>query len=256
MPTLSHDQKTDFQKRGFIVIKNYYDTDVVDQLSIWLDELSQKAPDEGSEAKYYEKSPISNEDMLVRAEYLLGEHNQEITDLLLNGTTLSCLEELFGEPPVLFKEKANYKLPGCRPDKLHQDQAAGWNAYTDFFISMAIVVDENRKDNAAISFMCSGNYDKSLMSDEWTPLSMDDPPYQPEDEYMLLEARPGDVIFFDSYVPHGSPANTSDSQRRNIYLTFNKASDGDLRQQYYDDKWKSYPPNQVSTARTDTSFRV
>jgi len=38
------------------------------------------------------------------------------------------LTNLFGEPPVLFKEKINYKLPGCRPDKLHQDQAAGWNA--------------------------------------------------------------------------------------------------------------------------------
>lgn len=256
MSTLSQEQIKEFHERGFIVLKGFFDTGVVDQLSGWLDELSQKAPEDGVEAKYYEKSPISGEDMLVRAEYLLGEHNPEITDLLLNERTLSSLEDLFGEAPVLFKEKANYKLPGCRPDKLHQDQAAGWNAYTDFYISMAIVIDENRKDNAAISFMCSGNYDKSLMSEEWTPLTMDDPPYQPEDEYMLLEAQPGDVVFFDSYVPHGSPANTSDSQRRNIFLTFNKASDGDLRQQYYDDKWKSYPPNQVSTARTDTSFRV
>jgi len=256
MSTLSQEQKKDFQERGFIVLKGFFDTEVVDQLSSWLDEISQKAPDDGAEAKYYEKSPISDEDLLVRAEYLLGEHNPEITDILLNERTLSSLEDLFFFFSVLFKEKANYKLPGCRPDKLHQDQAAGWNAYADFYISMAIVVDENRKDNAALSFMCSGNYDKSLMSEEWTPLTMDDPPYQPEDEYMLLEAQPGDVVFFDSYVPHGSPANTSDSQRRNIYLTFNKASDGDLRQQYYDDKWKSYPPNQVSTARTDTSFRV
>ena len=256
MSTLSQEQKKDFQERGFIVLKGFFDTEVVARLSSWLDELSQKAPDDGAEAKYYEKSPISDEDLLVRAEYLLGKHNPEITDILLNARTMSSLEDLFGEAPVLFKEKANYKLPGCRPDKLHQDQAAGWNAYTDFYISMAIVVDENRKDNAALSFMCSGNYDKSLMSEEWTPLTMDDPPYQPEDEYMLLEAQPGDVVFFDSYVPHGSPANTSDSQRRNIYLTFNKASDGDLRQQYYDDKWKSYPPNEVSTARTDTSFRV
>jgi len=256
MSTLSQEQIKDFHERGFIVLKGFFDTEVVDRLSSWLDELSRKAPDDGAEAKYYEKSPISGEDLLVRAEYLLGEHNPEITDLLLNERTLSSLEDLFGEAHVLFKEKANYKLPGCRPDKLHQDQAAGWNAYTDFYISMAIVVDENRKDNAAISFMCSGNYDKSLMSEEWTPLTMEDPPYQPEDEYMLLEAQPGDVVFFDSYVPHGSPANTSDSQRRNIYLTFNKASDGDLRQQYYDDKWKSYPPNQLSTARTDTSFRV
>jgi len=256
MSTLSQEQIKDFHERGFIVLKGFFDTEMIERLSSWLDELSHKAPDDGAEAKYYEKSPISDEDLLVRAEYLLGEHNPEITDLLLNERTMSSLQDLFGEAPVLFKEKANYKLPGCRPDKLHQDQAAGWNAYTDFYISMAIVVDENRKDNAAISFMCSGNYDKSLMSEEWTPLTMDDPPYQPEDEYMLLEAQPGDVVFFDSYVPHGSPANTSDSQRRNIYLTFNKASDGDLRQQYYDDKWETYPPNQVSTSRTDSSFRV
>lgn len=85
---------------------------MVDRLSSWLDELSQKAPDDGSEAKYYEKSPISDEDLLVRAEYLLGEHNPEITDILLNERTMASLEELFGETPVLFKEKANYKLPG------------------------------------------------------------------------------------------------------------------------------------------------
>ena len=256
MPALSNQQIKEFHDRGFIVLKGFFNADAVNKLSTWLEELSQKAPADSAEAKYYEKSPISDEDLLVRAEYLLGDNNPEISKLLLNESTLLSLEDLFGEPSILFKEKANFKLPGCRPDKLHQDQAAGWNAYTDFFISMAIVVDENRKDNAAISFMCSGNYDKSLMCEEWTPLTMDDPPYQPEDEYMLLEAQPGDVVFFDSYVPHGSPANTSDSQRRNIYLTFNKASAGDLRQQYYDDKWKNYPPNQVSTARKDTSFRV
>jgi len=256
MPALSNQQIKEFHDRGFIVLKGFFNADAVNKLSTWLEELSQKAPADSAEAKYYEKSPISDEDLLVRAEYLLGDNNPEISKLLLNESTLLSLEDLFGEPSILFKEKANYKLPGCRPDKLHQDQAAGWNTYTDFFISMAIVVDENRKDNAAISFMCSGNYDKSLMCEEWTPLTMDDPPYQPEDEYMLLEAQPGDVVFFDSYVPHGSPANTSDSQRRNIYLTFNKASAGDLRQQYYDDKWKNYPPNQVSTARKDTSFRV
>ena len=256
MPTLSAQQIKQFHERGFIVLKDFFDAAAVSELSLWLDELSRKAPAEGSEAKYYEKSPISDEDLLVRAEYLLGDHNLKATELLLNQPTLSAMEDLFGEPPVLFKEKANYKLSGCRPDKLHQDQAAGWNTYTDFFITMAIVIDENRKDNAAVSFMCSGNYDKSLMTEEWKPLTMDDPPYQPEDEFMLLEAQPGDVIIFDSYVPHGSPANTSDSQRRNLYLTFNKASAGDFRQQYYDDKWENYPPNQASTARTDTSFRV
>ena len=134
MPALSEQQIKEFHDRGFIVLKGFFDAEAVDKLSKWLEELSQKAPADSAEAKYYEKSPISDEHLLVRVEYLLGDHNPEISKLLLNESTLSSLEDLFGEPSVLFKEKANYKLPGCRPDKLHQDQAAGWNTYTDFFI--------------------------------------------------------------------------------------------------------------------------
>ena len=155
-----------------------------------------------------------------------------------------------------FKEKINYKLPGCRPDKLHQDQSAGWNAYCDFFITMGIAVDENRKENAALSFMKSGNYEKRLMAEEWHPLSEADPPYSPEDEYVLLEADPGDVIFFDSYVPHGSPANTSNRSRRNIFLTFNRKSAGDMRARYYKEKWEHFPPNDAEHPRSPDSYRV
>ena len=72
----------------------------------------------------------------------------------------------------------------------------------------------------------------------------------------LLEANPGDVVFFDSYVPHGSPANTSNAPRRNIYLTFNRKSAGDLRMRYYHDKWKSYPPNKPGQGRSSGSYRV
>jgi len=139
---------------------------------------------------------------------------------------------------------------------LHQDQAAGWNKYTDLFITMAIAVDENREDNAALSFMSSGNYEKALMCEEWKPLSENDPPFEPVDEYSLIEADLGDVIFFDSYVPHGSPPNRSERSRRNIFLTFNKASAGDMRAQYYADKWASYAPNEADEARTADSFRV
>lgn len=253
---LSKEQLKEFTDKGFIVLKGFFDTAVMDKVSACLDELRDKEPGKNQEAKYYEKSTITGENILVRIENVLGDNNPELAELLISPKAMECLTQLFGEPPVLFKEKINYKLPGCRPDKLHQDQAAGWNAYGDFYISMGIVVDENRKDNAALSFMKSGNYEKRLMTDEWQPLSEDDPPYQPEDEYVLLEADPGDVIFFDSYVPHGSPANTSDRSRRNIFLTFNRQSDGDMRAKYYKDKWASFAPNVADDARSEKSYRV
>ena len=254
--SLTEEQMKEFTDKGFIVLKGFFDNTVMDKVSAHLDELRDKEPGENQEAKYYEKSTITGENILVRIENVLGDHNPELGELLIPPKAMDCLTQLFDEPPVLFKEKINYKLPGCRPDKLHQDQAAGWNAYGDFYITMGIVVDENRKENAALSFMKSGNYEKRLMSEEWHPLSEADPPYQPEDEYVLLEADPGDVIFFDSYVPHGSPANTSDRSRRNIFLTFNKQSDGDMRARYYEDKWASYAPNVANDARSADKFRV
>lgn len=246
----------EFENIGFVVFKNFYDKASMNKISAYLDMLRNKQPGDGQEAMYFEKSPITGENILVRIEHFLGDHNPDLARLLLTPKAIRHLTQLLGEPPVLFKDKINYKLPGCRPDKLHQDQAAGWNAYCDFFISMAIVVDENRRENAALSFMKSGNYEKRLMTDEWKPLTDADPPYTPKNEYMLLEADPGDVIVFDAYVPHGSPANTSDRSRRNIFLTFNRLSDGDMRDRYYQDKWASYAPNVADEARSNETFRV
>jgi len=246
----------DFRQRGYCVHRAFFDPVAVRQMSDYLDRLRTGTPREGAEACYYEESPLTGESLLVRAEHILGDHNPEMTGLLLAPQVMDALAALLGEPAVLFKEKVNYKLPGCRADKLHQDQAAGWNAYADFFITMAIVVDANRRDNAALSFLSTGKYARALMGPEWKPLTDADPPYEPESDYQLLEADPGDVVFFDCYVPHGSPPNTSSRQRRNIYLTFNRQSAGDMRLRYYRDKWASYPPNRPGQARATGSYRV
>ncbi|HJP39660.1 MAG TPA: phytanoyl-CoA dioxygenase family protein [Gammaproteobacteria bacterium] len=253
---LTEEQRQIFPAKGFIVLKEFFAKEAMDKVSAWLDELDNSPDAGGHAAKYYEKSPVTGEDILVRVEHVLGGQDPEIAKLLLAPKTIEHLTQLFGEPPILFKEKINYKHPGCRADKLHQDQAAGWNAYADFFITMCIVVDPNREENAALRFMNSGNYQRALMKDEWQPLSQSTSVDWADDEYVMLEADPGDVIFFDCYVPHGSPPNESNRDRRNIYLTFNKASDGDLRARYYEDKWKTYPPNDIQHARSAESFRV
>ncbi len=253
---LTPDQTSEFHARGFIVLKGFIAPDAVRIIGEWLDGLGTAPAGAGPEARYFEKSPVTGSSMLVRVEHFLGPDNPDISRLLLSPAVLEAATELLGEPAMLFKEKVNFKLPGCRADKLHQDQSAGWNAYGDFFITMAVAVDANRRDNAALSFLNSGNYSKSLMTPEWQPLTEDDPPYSPAAEYTLVEADPGDVIFFDSYVPHGSPQNTSARQRRNVYVTFNRRSAGDLRSRYYRDKWASYPPNSPGEARTSDAYRV
>jgi len=251
------DQDVDrFRERGYCVRPGFFNPTEVGRMSDWLDALQSTPPREGAEARYYEQSPLTGEGILVRVEHILGDHNPGLTELMLAPKVLDALTVLLGDAPVLFKEKVNYKLPGCRSDKLHQDQAAGWNAYGDFFVTMAIVVDANRRDNAALSFLATGAYERKLMGPEWQPLTDADPPYEPVADYEVIEAEPGDVVFFDSYVPHGSPPNTSNRPRRNIYLTFNRRSAGDQRMRYYQDKWQSYPPNSPGQVRGIGSYRV
>jgi ectoine hydroxylase-related dioxygenase (phytanoyl-CoA dioxygenase family) len=249
-------QVDEFSQKGFVVVHGLYSADEVSAVSDWLDELKNSDGSENDIATYFEASPSTGETVLVRAEYLFGEHNSGMTELLLKKDVMKALTQLLGDSPSLFKEKANYKLPGCRSDLLHQDQAAGWGTYSDFFVTMLIAIDENRIDNAAVSFRDAGDHKLELLGPEWEVLSEDEPPFFPENEYRVVEAAPGDVVFFDCYVPHGSPANTTDAARRNIYLTFNRAADGDQRMAYYEDKWKNYPPNTRNDARDRSTFKV
>lgn len=53
-------------------------------------------------------------------------------------------------------------------------------------------------------------------------------------EPVLVE--PGDVVLFDSYLPHRSSPNTTASSRRLAYLTFSPLSEGDHRLAYYEAK--------------------
>ena len=61
--------------------------------------------------------------------------------------------------------------------------------------------------------------------------------------FVAYPSRPGDVVFFDSYVPHRSGPNLTAEARRVLYVTYNRLSEGDHRTRYYADKRKSYPPD-------------
>ena len=64
------------------------------------------------------------------------------------------------------------------------------------------------------------------------------------------------MVLFDAYVPHRSAPNLTDSPRRVLYLTYNKASEGDHRERYYADKRKSFPPDCEREAGKDYAYKV
>jgi ectoine hydroxylase-related dioxygenase (phytanoyl-CoA dioxygenase family) len=49
-------------------------------------------------------------------------------------------------------------------------------------------------------------------------------------------------VLFDSYLPHRSGPNRSHAPRRALYVTYNRASEGDRRDEYFALKRASFPP--------------
>src|SRR5262249_56047917 len=74
-------------------------------------------------------------------------------------------------------------------------------------------------------------------------LSPEDGQYHPladgtvdESRAVPLELEPGDVAVFGGFTPHRSAPNLSDGWRRQLYLSYNKLSDGgDQRTAHYDE---------------------
>ena len=101
--------------------------------------------------------------------------------------------------------------------------------------------------------MVPGWHGKGLVGEEWVPLSQ---AVTDRMQFISLPTEPGDVVLFDCYAPHRSGDNLSGDSRRMLYVTYNRASDGDHRATYFADKRKSFPPDVEREPGKTYVFRV
>ena len=163
-----------------------------------------------------------------------------------------AVEQLLEGPAVLFKDKINFKMAGGAGFEPHQDQQAGWSTYAAMFVTALVCIDRATTLNGCLEMADAPRF-AGLIGEAWRPLSAE------EMAAFSLEpapTEPGDVLFFDSYVPHASKANMTSEGRRILYLTYNAAADGDFRERYFADKRASFPPDVERQAGVAYRFRV
>ena len=255
--TITQSQIKDFKNLGFLVIKDFFDAKVMKNILKEVNVMEFEEPLKDGIMKYYEESNDNPNQtpanpLLIRIENFI-ETNEYLNSIVNHPTIHKNLTELFGEPGILLKEKINYKPPGSPPDHLHQDSQAGWDDYGSEFLSVLIAVENSTTENACVEFDTSGSYKDSLAGPLWEPLEADD---LPDLDLQPIETNSGDIIIFNSYVPHGSESNSSNQRRCNIYLTYNKLSEGNHRVDYFKDKRKNFPPNNERDPNKDYSFKV
>ena len=242
----------DFKRDGFVIVRGMVDSAGMKALSGNIDALVAKGPTFGKEMFYYEDSLLEKgKRVLSRVEKFSGSH--EALSAFLNDAGLTGrVAELLNEEAVLFKEKVNFKLPGGGGFEPHQDIQPGWDEYAPYFLSVLVTVDKSTVENGCLE-LAAGHHTRGLLGEKWKPLT---PGQLAGVEFKHYPMEPGDAAFFDCFVPHQSKPNLTKQQRRNLYLTYNRASDGDKREKYFADKRKSYPPDNEREPGKKYAFKV
>jgi len=248
------EQVEKFHKDGFIIVRadEIWTPEEVKALSSWTDEIVSWPEVPGKYMSYFSKSVKDGSRIFHRVENFFPYHDG-YDSTFNNEWFLSLVGQLFGEPAVLYKEKINFKYPGGEEFKPHQDHAAGWWQYGHtLHISALVSIDDATKNNGCLEIV-AGKHKEGLFGEKYKEI--------PDDvvksmDWIVAETRPGDIVFFDSYVPHKSEANLSETPRRVLYATYNRKSEGDYRQKYYDDKRKSYPPDIERETGKDYTYKI
>jgi 2-aminoethylphosphonate dioxygenase len=234
---LNKEHMDHWQREGFIHLKGFFGDG--EQLKLWTEEMQNWPETPGKWMKYFETPKGSDSGrLLCRIEHFL-EHHEGWCSVIQDPGLLRVLEQLFGEPAVLFKEKLNFKLAGGSGFSAHQDAPAFAKFGQNFHITAMISVDASTTKNGCLE-MASGRHREGLM--EMTDALVLTDTTIKSMEWAALETKPGDLVLFGSNIPHRSSGNQSTSARRAAYITFNGQSQGSFRDAYYADKRAVFPP--------------
>jgi ectoine hydroxylase-related dioxygenase (phytanoyl-CoA dioxygenase family) len=236
---VSPETLTAYRRDGFVVTPGLLDADAVAALRAWTDEVQAWPEVPGTWMVYGETSLTDAGRRLVNRIENFYPYHAGFKALFDGDALLGGVTALLGEPAVLFKDKINFKMPGGDGFKPHQDQQAGWSTYAPLFVTALVAIDAATVDNGCLE-LAPGHHARGLIGREWTPLTEDDMQGM---RFVSCPTRPGDAVFFDSYVPHRSGPNLTAEPRRVLYVTYNRLADGDHRARYYADKRRNYPPD-------------
>jgi hypothetical protein len=241
-----------FRRSGFAALPKLFDADEIARISDWVDELEASPELPGRQWMYFEPSRSEPGKRLLNRIENFEPFHAELAQLLVGERLVGAVSALFGEPALLFKDKVNFKLPGGGGFEAHQDAQAGWNTYASLYVTAAVALDPATRENGCLE-LAHWRHRHELIGELWSPL---DDAALAEVSFVPYPMQPGDALLFDSYLPHRSAPNQTRDRRRVLYITYNRASEGDRRARYYADKHASYPPDCEREAGKRYEYRV
>ena len=226
---LSAEQLAWYRENGWLLLDDLLPV-AVEELQAEVDSIASWT-DDGPWMHHREMTDFGPK--LARTENFVP-YSPLMHNILETGAVADVAGELLGEPALLYKEKINYKLVGGAGFRPHQDKPA--YPYVDQVLSVMVAVDDSTLENGCL-WVVSGRHHEELAMDDRGCIVGD------VVESMTWEPVPlraGQTLFFHAWTPHRSGPNTSAKDRRALYPTYNGASEGRLREDYYAAKREAF----------------
>jgi hypothetical protein len=251
-PVLSDADLAHFRAHGWVTARGFFSPEQAADLSRWTDAIAAMPEVPGRHMVYGEQSRTEPGRRLIQRIENFCPYHPGMDGLVRQGPLMAAVEALMEAPSVLFKDKINFKQPGGAGFEPHQDQQAGWSVYAPLFLTAMISIDRATEENGCLQIARMPRQ-RAILGQEWKPLTEAD---LGGHRLVAVPTQPGDVIFFDSFVAHASEPNRSDTQRRILYLTYNRLADGDHHARYFHDKRQSFPPDVEREPGREYKYRV
>lgn len=108
---VTQEQKDFLKANGYLIVRDFLNASEVTNLQAWAQEVHDWKPTAESEFMPYEEVNDKGDRVLCRTENY-ADYHEGFNKLLRGEKLLGLLDDLAGEPMLLFKEKINYKLAG------------------------------------------------------------------------------------------------------------------------------------------------
>ena len=216
---LTREQIQGFQEDGYLVVESLFSSEEARMLSDNFMRMHAEGPIPGFEPASPEEA---NGDILKLYPRMMHPHRVDELSLqyLLDDRLESVLTGLFGEEPLAAQSMLYFKPPGAKGQALHQD-----NFYLKVepgtCIAAWVALDAADQENGGLEVV-PGTHAMELFcpeeADSDVSFTRDYVPVPEGLETMPVAMQPGDVLFFNGQLVHGSQPNSSEERFRRSFI--------------------------------------
>jgi len=237
-----------FNVNGFVLLKNYFTEEEADNIVHFADDLENWDEQAGKWMIFFEKNN-NNNNLKSRIENFFNYHKE--LKLFVEKKVKNTVDKIYGENMSLFKDKLNWKYGGGKGFRAHQDQPAWTDFEPDRYITAAMFANNSTKEKGCLEFGVGENKFTGLCKYNTEGLGELDSELEKQLRWDITETSPRDLVLFDSYVPHRSGKNITETPRRIFYFTYHDKKYGNLYDSYIINKRKYFPPNIERTDKVE-----